>query len=304
MDDIDMEKVLNDSMLCPIYPLYSELLSPRGIIEAYKLMSEGSIFSDEHRRWIVWCDLCGMCSDTYEIVKEIRLGVINTERPNIDVKIEKDGLAHIVTTHILYRSSEFGYLIDFIVDRLGELGLDIGVVTLDPGDLILLSMDKSQDPKSLLDELSINRAIVLDKYSYKWLKRAAGIKILRLSQVLNSVVTRSDIYPIKIPNIKANLLNSAYKFYRIEYRNYLKILSTLPSIDVSISKERFGSAFIYIDHEFSKDLAKYIMFKIPPSAYIVSTVDPYLYLVIRRHLRKRYAISFTPALLAGMFRRL
>ncbi|GEM_PF-5786799 len=304
MDEIDLDVILIESLKCPLYPLASELLSPRGIFEAFKLYKEGRLEDNEYLEHIGWCDLCGLCDGVFKSVEKIWIDSFGIGEEDIEIEVVRDGMYHLILPKSLYRLNDFGYLIDFIVDRSRDLGLDVGIATLNVDSFTSLVSSIREDLDEIFRDIGINKVILLDKYTYQKLRGRRGIRIWSLSQLVDSLYSRADIYPVNIPKIHLNILNSIYRFYRHEYKTYLRIISTIPSLEASISKERFGSAFTSFYDRYSSVLAKYIDFKIPPSAYIISTVDPYLYLIVRRYLRKKYVISFTPTLLIGLIRRL
>ena len=300
-----IDRLLEDSFKCPLNPIMSMHLSPRGILEVKKLFERGLVSEDIFRKFIIWCDLCGFCDMSFEYVKDIVLSLYKIDESHVEIEVLQEGIKHIVIPYELYATEIFNSVIEGMVDKFSELGFDYGLVVYKNFPYIYFKDvflgRKYSLVRSLLEE-GLNDLIVLDKYSYKILK-TPKLSISSISWIVSDIITMVDVYPIKMSPLTIHLLNTRYKFYRAELIRMFKVIRLIPYIKIQVSRRRYGFALAGLDYDLLKFITKYLDIRIPNSTYILSTVDPFVYTVFRGGLYKRVAISFLPFLILNIFRK-
>jgi len=285
----------------------SETLSPRGILDAYQFLKMKRINRDTFEKLVGWCDLCGKCDELFPNVYKIIMEQYpqNIEEQNINVI--KDGMYHIVIPELLISNEYMMGIFQDLLNSLSELGLDIGLVSYGKLTYLISSLLRNNNLMNLYEKLAsegINKIIIGDIYTFRLLLPAKNLRLWSLSSIVGYIYNRSDIYPIKLPSIKISLINSSYRFYQSEYGKYSRIINILPSVNFSISRAKVGVAYAFMFPEYSEKIAKYIDLILPHSSYIISTVDPFLYIIYHKYLSSKYAISYLPFFLIKLLRKI
>ncbi len=300
-----IDRILKDSFKCPLNPIMSMHLSPRGILEVKNLFEEGLVSEDTFRKLIMWCDLCGLCDMSFEYVKDTVLSLYEREDPHLEIEVLHEGIKHIIIPYELYATEVFKSVIEGMVDKFSELGFDYGLVVYKNFPSIYFKdvfLGRKYSLVKPLLEKGLNDLIVLDKYSYQILK-TPKLAISSISWIVSDIITMVDVYPIKMSPLTIHLLNTRYKFYRAELIRMFKVIRLIPYIKIQVSRRRYGFALAGLDSDLLGFITKYLDIRIPNSTYILSTVDPLVYTVFGGGLYKRFAISFLPFLILNIFRK-
>lgn len=304
MDDTSL---IRYSAACPLYKFKSGFLSPRGIYTYKRLFDDGVISKDIYRRAIEWCDLCGLCVPLYESVRSCWGEVLRSnQRP--EVEVIEEGIKQIILPRELYDEDSVLKAIRNFIERLSSFGFEVGISVYNgfPDvyiDACINGFNKARKAfREALVSKGIDDILVIDRYTYELVGMSVKILTTTPSKILSDILTRRNIYPFKTGVLKVNLLNSIYKFYRRELLTLTKYIRIIPQLHIVISSDRYGFGFAPLYEGYSEYFKAYLDVHIPFTAYVISTVDPIIYLVLRRAMRRRYAVSYLPLLILNILR--
>lgn len=305
MDRYDLIKY---SIECPLYRFKSGLLSPLGINLYRALFKEGSISTKIYGKSLEWCDLCGFCSKVYPYVKKC-WGEVLGNKEDLSIDVIEDGVKYILIPEVLYKNVGLSLVLKNLMDRFNYFGFEIGLSVYSAFPYIFIegSLYGFRDVRRVFREALLSKGIddiiFIDRYTNKLVGRSTKLSVETPSRLINNILTRSDVYPFKTGLLKVNLLNSVYKFYRGELLSISKYIGIIPQLYVKLSSERYGLGFSPLFRDYIELLTSYFNIHIPSTTYIVSTVDPLLYSLLREALYKRYAISYLPLLVLSILRK-
>ncbi len=304
---MDRESLVRYSVDCPLYRFKSGILSPRGIYTYKTLFEEGVISRDLYRKSVEWCDLCGLCKSLYEFMKGCWREVLEYDGV-FDIEVVEEGVKHILLPKVLYGIDGLSNMVDNLVDRLKNLGFEVGISIYNgfPEMYLYASINGFRELrrafwKKLLSK-GIDDIIVLDRYTYEMVGRTVRLVVDTPSKLVNDILTRRDVYPLKTGVLKINLLNSVYRFYRRELISLSRYITLIPQFHVTLSSDRYGFGFAPLYEGYTQLFKAYLDVHLPYTAYIISTVDPVTYIVLRRTICKRYAVSYLPLLVLNILR--
>ena len=304
---MDEEALVRYSVACPLYRFKSGILSPRGIYTYKELFDGGVISKDAYRQAVEWCDLCGLCSPLYEFVRGCWEEVFEYDHTPA-VEVVEEGVKQILLPRKLYEDDGISKAVGNLIERLGSFEFEVGVTIYDgfPDIYINSSIKGFREirkafRKDLLSK-GVDDILVLDRYTFELVGMSVKFVTTTPSKLVSDILTRRDVYPLKTGVLKVNLLNSNYKFYRRELLTLSRYIRIIPQLHVVLSSDRYGFGFAPLYEEYNEYFKAYLDVHLPYTAYIISTVDPMVYMVLRRVISRRYAVSYLPLLVLNILR--
>jgi len=313
MSDIKYIDILKASEGCPLKYNPSMSNTPRMIYDLFNKGLYKELNWDKIKEYILWCDSCGLCGDNISnYIKKLRSSILREYLDDaekfMDIKFSFEGrYSRAIYLDNLFKS-DGGKSILSVLNNLSRLYNPLSII-IGP-NLALIDIFREIIDINYIDELSkiisengVKELIVIDKYTYKYLLGyAKEVKITPLSVYIRRVSRIESFYFKKPPKINIYILNTPYKFYRKEYKTYLGIIGTIPSINAIISRRRFGLGMLpIVDGDSLKYYINYINTYIHEKVKIIGTVDPYLYLSLYKYLpRRSIVLAYLPNLLTSL----
>jgi len=304
---MDKEALVRYSVKCPLYKYMSGILSPRGINMYISLFEGGVISKEELRMSIEWCDLCGLCSPLYDYVKGSWKELLKADQ-QFRVDVVREGVKQIVLPRKLYEAMGISNIIENLIDRLYNFGFEVGLSLFDglPDIYVKALIYGFRDVrrvfrKELLSK-GIDDLIILDRYTYHLVGGSIKLITTTPSKLVSDILTRSEVYPLKTGVLKVNLLNSTYKFYRRELLALSRYVRIIPQLHIVLSSDRYGFGFAPLYDGYDGLFKSYLDVHLPYTAYIISTIDPFVYVVLRKAVHREYAVSYFPLLVLNILR--
>jgi len=305
---MDRYDLIKHSIKCPLYKFKSGLLSPLGINLYRDLYEQGNISVEAYNKLLGWCDLCKLCSEAYQYVKKCWEDAFS-DSVDLSLDVIEEGVKYFLVPEVLYNNVGISIVLKNLINRLNYFGFEVGlsIYTGFPYKFIEASLYGFRDIrrifKGMLLSEGIDDIIVIDRYTNELVGRPTKLYVQSPSKLINDILTLSNIYPVKSGLLTIHLINSVYKFYRKELLFLNRYIGLIPQIYVKLSSERYGLGFSPLFRDYTDILISYFKTHLPSTTYIVSTVDPLIYSLLREALYKRYAISYLPLLILSILRK-
>jgi len=305
----DFNNFIISSLKCPLSLIPGLVISPR----IFKEVQIESVQDESILRYLPWCDLCGLCGDNVKsyihnfYIKNRTYYLKHfSEVLNQKFEIVESGTHYL---YLDYSESIISLIPEYIKHHLKDLGQDIGLIR-GPDMGIIYLLDKlgfsiDEKLKNFISNNGISSVITLDKYSnYIFTKYLKPIKhkIISITTFLSGLLERENIIMRRAPDMKVNILNSFYSYYKKELKIFKRISVTLPSIKFYLSKKMYGSGLLDVvgDEALSRAYINTLEWSINKRIKILATMDPRLYSLLYRYSERRdYIYAFLPNLILG-----
>jgi len=313
MSGVKYIDILKASEKCPLKYNPSMSTTPRMIYDLFNKGLYKELNWDSIKEYILWCDSCGLCGDNISnYIKRLRSSILreylNEVKKVINIKFSFEGTyPRAIYLDNLFKLDE-GKSILSTLNNLSKLYNPLSII-MGPNLAFIdtfseiIDINYVEELSRIISENGIKELIAIDKYTYRYLlSYVKKVKIIPLSMYIRRISRIESFYFKKPPRMNIYILNTPYKFYRKEYKTYLGIINTIPSINAVISRRRFGLGMLPItDGDSLKHYINYIDTYIHEKVKIIGTVDPYLYLSLYKYLpRRSIVLIYLPSLLTGL----